>query len=216
MSQQDQQLVMDQLNKLKEYKEKAEGKAPVKQFDPSKLNANLSKMKGYRTGKNSDLNANLSKLKDYGEKAGAEGPSTIRIDPRESTGELANHPKLKKMPGKGEGTQRFIDPRESDGTLPTGSKTKKWKGKYVGPDKYKGVIPEHLKSKYKGKYFGPDSAQGSNNNASDLKAIGNKIKKNRGKKPGGTGTPLPPNTPGWTDESGVRHAGNEPGKKYAL
>lgn len=129
----------------------------------------------------------LNKLKEYRDRAGAEGPKTIRLDPR-----------------------------ESDGTLPTGSKTKKWKGKYVGPDKYKGVIPEHLKSKYKGKYFGPDSAQGSNKNASNLKAIGNKIKKNRGKKPGVTGTPLPPNTPGWTDENGVRHAGNEPGKKYAL
>lgn len=188
MSQQDQQLVMDQLNKLKEYKEKAEGKAPVKQFDPSKLNANLSKIKGYRTGEDSDLNANLSKLKDYGEKTGDEGPSTIRIDPREMAG-----------------------------TLPTGSKTKKWKGKYVGPDKYKGVVPKHLKSKYKGKYFGPDSAQGNNKDVSDLRAIGDRIKKkNRGKKLRGTGTPLPPNTPGWTDEQGVRHAGNEPGKKYLL
>lgn len=39
---------------------------------------------------------------------------------------------------------------------------KRFKGKYAGPDKYKGVIPDHLKDKFKGKYFGKDSNKGSN------------------------------------------------------
>lgn len=39
---------------------------------------------------------------------------------------------------------------------------KKYKGKYAGPDKYKGEIPEHLKSKYKGKYFGKEAGKGAN------------------------------------------------------
>lgn len=39
---------------------------------------------------------------------------------------------------------------------------KKFKGKYAGPDKYKGVVPAHLKSKYKGKYFGKEAGKGAN------------------------------------------------------
>lgn len=38
----------------------------------------------------------------------------------------------------------------------------RFKGKYAGPDKYKGVIPPHLKHKYKGKYFGKEANKGAN------------------------------------------------------
>lgn len=41
-------------------------------------------------------------------------------------------------------------------------RTKHYKGKYIGPDKYKGKIPKHLRHKYKGKYFGKESGKGAN------------------------------------------------------
>lgn len=42
---------------------------------------------------------------------------------------------------------------------------RKYKGKYIGPDKYKGIIPKHLQHKYKGKYFGKEKYGGLAKNA---------------------------------------------------
>lgn len=88
---------------------------------------------------------------------------------------------------------------------------KMYKGKYAGPDKYKGVIPDELKSQYKGKYFGKEKYEGANRPArvdsgvkkrqpsfGNIKGKVKKVKK------------LP-----WVDESGVNHAGTDPDKMYA-
>lgn len=48
---------------------------------------------------------------------------------------------------------------------PKAPTVKQYKGKYAGPDKYKGIIPEHLKDKYKGTYFGKEANKGSSNRA---------------------------------------------------
>ena len=90
---------------------------------------------------------------------------------------------------------------------PTPSKTApmRFKGRYAGPDKYKGVIADELKDKYKGTYFGKDKYKGANRLATSVKPEKLPFKKPKKKK----------TYPGWTDPSGVRHAGNEPGKMYA-
>jgi hypothetical protein len=88
---------------------------------------------------------------------------------------------------------------------------RRFKGKYAGPDKYKGVIPDHLKSKYKGTYFGKEKNEGRNVVVSGKKVSTSKpvtklptLINNKNKKP------IP------TKPSNARHPGKDPDKIYAL
>ena len=103
---------------------------------------------------------------------------------------------------------------------------KRYKGKYAGPDKYKGVIPEHLKGKYKGKYFGKEERKGANYDAPskapapDIKDwIENERKLKPG--PGKPGKRIPGMNFKKKPITGIpnpdmNHAGDDPTKRYAL
>lgn len=169
-------------SRLKTPEEKAAGQARLaewkKSYTPEKAAANKRLIEAYKNRQantaNQAANDGKKRFPEYntlpggypkGGKVGAK-PGLIR------TPKPVGSPKFGVMPKGWQPNPKAVADKAKDKeaytraakrkTIEATPAKKKYKGKYIGPDKYKGRIPAHLKGKYKGSYFGKEAGRGRN------------------------------------------------------